>query len=195
MAQIFLHYDENESGMNILGFYRDDVHSSIPTPNIEIDEDTWNDILENQGLRRVGGSPLEVQVYAPTVDLADVKAEAKRVVDNAASSARAKYITSGTGQDAVYLVKYDEAKAYKDAGYPATGSPSAYPHLTAEANGTGQTEQQVADTVIATRDTWLLLSAQIEGERLGGKKNIEDAVDGSGVNTARDNAVTALEAI
>ena len=137
----------------------------------------------------------EARLAPPALTLPEAKLAAKKKIDNAAGRARARYITTVGGQEAVYLTKYDEAVAYKAAGYPAIGSPNEYLHLTSEANATGQTAQQVADLVLATREAWYLLSAQIEGERLGGKKNVDDAVDEAGVDTARDNAITTLDAI
>lgn len=127
--------------------------------------------------------------------LVEQKTEAKRLVDEAAEVARLRYVTTGSAQAMVYLRKETEADAYKLAGYPAVGSPNEYPHLTQEAANTGQTEQQVADLIIATRDLWIEKSALIEGERMGGKKNVDDAADESAVDTARDNAVAALDAI
>ena len=49
---IKVHY--NVENGEIVGFYPDDVsYKSIPEPNIEIDEDTWKDCLNNQNNRIV----------------------------------------------------------------------------------------------------------------------------------------------
>lgn len=141
------------------------------------------------------GSPLNVPDPMDVPSLDDLKSEAKNEVDIVAERVRQQYITQGDGQSMTYLEKRQEAEAYKLAGYPTIGSPNQYPHLTAEANATSQTEQQIADLVIATKDAWIAKSAEIEGVRMGGKKNIDDAVDETGINTARDNAVTSLEAL
>ncbi len=129
----------------------------------------------------------------PTLD--EYKTAARMEIDVVAGGVRQKYITSIQGQDAVYLMKYDEAVAYKDAGYPVIGGADEYPHLTAEAVALGQTEQQVADTVIATREAWVMLSAAIEGERLGGKNNVSNAADTTAVDVAVSTTTAALDAI
>ena len=36
---------EKETG-KLLGWYSDDIHSNIPTPNIEVDEEIWQEALE-----------------------------------------------------------------------------------------------------------------------------------------------------
>ena len=36
---------EKETG-KLLGWYSDDIHSNIPTPNIEVDEEIWKEALE-----------------------------------------------------------------------------------------------------------------------------------------------------
>lgn len=131
----------------------------------------------------------------PPVSLADYKTMAKGLIDVTAGKARQRYITAAPGQDAVYLMKYDEAKAYKDAGYPTIGGPDEYPHLTAEATSTSQTEQQVADLVIATRDAWVTLSASIEGERIGGKQDVDAGVDEAEVDASSTATIIALDAI
>ena len=46
----YAHYEENTR--KLLGFYSDDIHSSIPTPNIEISESVWQDAL-NKGFNKV----------------------------------------------------------------------------------------------------------------------------------------------
>jgi len=136
-----------------------------------------------------------------TVDPMDVeplsvtKENAKNEIDQVAGQARNRYITSVAGQEATYLTKYDEAKAYKDAGYPVIGDPNEYPHLSSEAGYTSQTEQQVADTIIATRDSWITLSSQIEGARMGGKKDIDDAVDVTGIDSAKAITKATLDGI
>ena len=46
----YAHYEKNTQ--KLLGFYSDDIHSSIPTPNIEISESVWQDAL-NKGFNKV----------------------------------------------------------------------------------------------------------------------------------------------
>jgi len=40
----FAHIDENNM---LLGFYDDDVHEEIPSPNVEVTEEQWEKLLED----------------------------------------------------------------------------------------------------------------------------------------------------
>ena len=95
----------------------------------------------------------------------------------------------------VYQEKAEEAADYVAAGYPTIGSPNEYPFVHADSIAFGITHQAAADAIVAQKAVWVSVGAQIEQERLGGKKAIDDASDEDGVNAARDAAVTALEAI
>jgi len=127
--------------------------------------------------------------------LGEYKLVARGKVDIAAERARRRYLSFGSGQAMSYLRKEDDAQAYKDAGYPALGSPVEYPWVNAEAEATNVTAQQAADTILAQRDAWLVIGVQIEKERRIGKENIDAANDEDGVNTARDTVIAILEGI
>ena len=131
--------------------------------------------------------------------LDEKKVAAKLKVDSAAEKARLRFITNGSGQAMVYQEKADEAADFIANSYPApTGSPPTYvgyPFIQAEINATGKTKEQAADDIIAQRTAWVATGAQIEEERLGGKSAIDSASDETGVNSARDSAITNLDAI
>lgn len=139
------------------------------------------------------------QAANPGPSLDDQKTSAHDVIDRAAENARLRHITPGAGQAMAYQEKAEEAADYIAAGYPAaTGSPptyDGYPFITAEVNATGKTSTEAADDIISQRSAWVTVGAQIEQERLGGKKAVTDAVDTAGVESARDTAVAALDAI
>lgn len=128
----------------------------------------------------------------PVPTLADVRAEATGTVDFKAEQVRLRYITAGSGQAGTYIEKAQQADSFKAAGYPASAVP---PMVQAEADATGQTAQQACNTIIATRDQWLVKGAQIERERRRGKVNIDAAGDAAGVQAARDAAIAALDAL
>lgn len=88
----------------------------------------------------------------PVLDatLPDAIKYAETTIDRAASAARARFISSGVGQDAVYVVKGQQAQAYADAGF--AGDVPAY--IAAEAAATGVTAQAAAQTILALRDAW-----------------------------------------
>ena len=127
-------------------------------------------------------------VVAPTLD--ELRAAAGAAVDSRAENVRLRYITGGAGQASTYIEKASQADSFKAAGYPAGAVP---PMVQAEADATGQTPQQAADLILATRDAWLVKGAQIERERRRGKVDIDAARDEAGVAAARDASIAALE--
>lgn len=133
------------------------------------------------------------------LSLADKKMYAIKTIEAVAETARRRYITDGAGQAMTYQEKGEEAADYVAAGYPAaTGSPptyAGYPFIQAEVEATGKTSTQAADDIIAQKSVWIAVGATIEKERVGGKKAVNEATTNQGVTTARDNAVSALDAI
>lgn len=104
----------------------------------------------------------------------ELKAQYKNAIDGLAGQTRLRYITDVPGQEATYLLKAQQAEAYAVAGFAGT-VPAM---LAAEAAATNQTPQQVAQSVIATRDVWVnVLNPQIESVRIGGKMKVDAAAD------------------
>lgn len=130
---------------------------------------------------------------ANPVDLTLCRLEAKAEVDRVAERARLRYVTSGSGQAMTYAEKSDEAADYVAAGYPA--DLSSYPFLQAEVNATGKLASTAADDILAQKSAWIIVGAAIEEARLLGKKNIDAASTENDITVARNDAVTALEAI
>jgi hypothetical protein len=123
--------------------------------------------------------------------LAEQRARANARIDEQAGIVRRRYITAVTGQESTYLVKERQAEAYKRAGYAG-----AVPALVqAEADATVQTAQQACDAILAERDLWIAKAAQIERERRKGKLAVAAATTQAGIETARDAALAALEAL
>ena len=130
---------------------------------------------------------------SPHATLADAQAAAEARIDEAAGRARARYITVTPGQEATYVEKGRQAEAYRAAGYPA--DLTSYPWIQAEVNATGKTPQQAADDILAQRDQWIALGAQIEELRIKGKSDIRSATTKAQVRQLADQAVAALDAI
>ena len=125
----------------------------------------------------------------PVVTLEEFKTTNKHLIDNAAAVARVKYTTGIVHQGSVYILKAEQAQAFKDAGYPS-GSIDDYPWIKEEADGLGDTYQDTADGILAKRTQWAdVLGPSIERERLVGKRNVDDAVDETAVTAAKDAAV------
>lgn len=68
MSQKYAHYDING---NILGFYADDIHNTIPEPNIAITDEQWQDCLANQGLRKVDVTTKQIVTCEPPAPTKD----------------------------------------------------------------------------------------------------------------------------
>ncbi len=85
------------------------------------------------------------------------------LVDQAAENARMRHLTPGSGQSMTYEVKHQEALA------------GGGPMISAEAEALGMTVQEVIDSVLAARQQWQVLGAQIEAARLKAKKAIREA--------------------
>lgn len=100
------------------------------------------------------------------------KAEAIGQVNLAAGNARAKYITVIPGQEATYLWKEQEARAWSAATAPVDED---YPILYAEAQACNLTMAEVVALVLTTAAQFRTLAAEIEGLRRGTITAIEAA--------------------
>lgn len=126
--------------------------------------------------------------------LTQLQAAYRADIDAQANATRQKYVTFIAAQDATYLQKYDEAKRYKAAGYPA--SLAGYSWIAAEVTATGRTATAAADGIIAEGDYWNAIKGpDIERERRKGKLAIDAAATPAAALTARDNAIAALKAL
>lgn len=91
-------------------------------------------------------------------------------VDLYAGHTRLRFITVSPGQEATYISKLEDARAYIAAGYPTNSSPFVWVH--AEAAATGATATQVADLIVYTAGLWSMVGSQIEGARQAAKMAI-----------------------
>lgn len=135
----------------------------------------------------------ETLVYTPVSPSDELVADAKNIVDSAASHARDRYVTKATGQEMTYLRKEDDAKQHKADGYPA--DLTNYPWIQAEVNATGVSATEATDGILAQRDAWLTIGVAIEEARRLGKVNIGNAANATDAIAARDAAVAALDAL
>lgn len=133
---------------------------------------------------------VEAAQYEAMHALPNTRTLAQERIDRLASEARGRHITTGTGQEATYQLKADEAAAYIAAGRPA--DTSAYPLLTAEATATGATVSDLADAVRLMRQQWVQLAAYIEGARMGGKVAVQAATDLPAIEAALSQVEQAL---
>ena len=102
------------------------------------------------------------------------------LVDQAAEEARLRHLTPGSGQLLTYEAKYQEALA------------GGGPMISAEAEALGMTVQEVIDSVLAARQQWQVLGAQIEALRLKTKKEIREAETASEMHAAKERFLSQL---
>jgi len=190
MAQ-HLHY--NDTTGDFLGFYSDRTNSAIPSPSIELTDEAYDDYLKNSDLRQIDVITKTIITIDLVIDLNEEKEQANRRIDNVAENARLRYITGGAGQAMIYQEKAKQADAYAAAGYPVVTTD--YPMIQSEANATGTNTTAAADGIIAARNTWLIVGAEIEEARLTGKAGVSAATTVTAITTSKDDAVTELEAI
>ena len=120
---------------------------------------------------------------------------AQRDIDRAAGAARLRYITDVAGQQAVYLVKLEQARSYI-AAHALDAQALVPPYIAAEAAAVGMTALEVAQEVVELATAWNdVAGPAIEGARLGGKAAVQAADDEAAINAARDAAIAALAAI
>lgn len=186
------------------GFYTPEIHgTNIPADAVEITDAAHAALLAAQAAGQriepdANGYPIAVDPPPPT--LAEVQAAAHAAIDGEAGAARARYITVAPGQEATYMLKESQARAYKAAGYPVAAV-ADYPMVQAEAAAvygaapTAAEIQSACDTVIAQADAWIAKAAQIEQSRISGKRAVSAAVDVAGVAAASAAAIDALGAL
>lgn len=136
-------------------------------------------------VKDLGPLPEGYSATAPLPPIDYVKAQALSAIDNAAEASRAAFITTGDGQAMVYQEKVAEAeKSQSDA----TPDPAKYPLLSAEANALGLELSTLASSILALREQWLQVAAQIEASRLKAKADVTSA-------TAHDEIETILNGL
>lgn len=129
----------------------------------------------------------------PAPTFAEQRAAAIRQIDAMAEAVRLRYITPGAGQAATYMLKEQQAEAFKAAGY--AGTPPGM--VQAEVDATGKTAQQAADFILATRDAWVAKAVQVEDARRKWDVAIGAVADGdaAGLAAALQAGLAALGAL
>jgi hypothetical protein len=185
------------------GFYDSSINTNIPADGVEITAEEHAALLagQSQGKQIVAdanGYPVLQDPPLPT--LAESQTRAHASIDTEAGAARARYITVAPGQEATYLTKESQARAYKAAGYPSAAVAN-YPMVEAEALAIYGTTpaaadiQAACDGIIAQADAWITKAAEIERARIGGKRAVTAATTNEAVETARAVAVAELGAL
>ncbi|RZJ85173.1 MAG: hypothetical protein EOO64_01555 [Massilia sp.] len=122
--------------------------------------------------------------------LSFLKWQASADVDQVAGEARLRYITDVPGQQAVYITKLEQARAY--VANPAVSQP----YIAAEALARGVTAGEVAQLVLDMAELWNdEIGPAIEAARIKAKLAIEAAADAAAVDVARAAGVQVLQAL
>lgn len=163
----------------------------VPADAVEITAEEHAALLAAQSAGKrieadAAGRPIAVDPPAPPLD--QVRAAALAAIDAAAGAARARYITIAPGQEATYLIKAQQARDYRAAGY--TGPVPAL--VQAEADATGETPAAACDSILAEEAVWVAKAALIESARRRGKVAVGAAADAAAVEAARDAALAEL---
>lgn len=184
------------------GFYDIEIHGDeIPEDavNITAAEHAALFDAQSQGKRIADAGGFPIAVDRPPLALADAQSAALLAIDNAAGSARARYITVVNGQAETYIAKATDAERYKAAGYPDTQIGN-YPWVRAKAQALSATPtavdyQTATDLILSTRDAWVAKGTLIEIARERGKAGALAASIAAEVEAARATAISALSQI
>jgi hypothetical protein len=115
-------------------------------------------------------------------------------IDAHAGDVRMDFITSVPGQESTYLMKAQEAREVKAAGYVA--DMLLYPLIAAEiAAQNNASIQAVVDDILTTENQWRQLAAIIEKERRLGKIAVKTSTTTVDILLAKNAALGALESI
>lgn len=126
-----------------------------------------------------------------TFNTATARAAAHAEIDWEAGQTRAKYITIAPGQEATYLIKAQQARAFS-----AAGQTGPVPSLVqAEADATGELPADACARILAEEAAWVEAAAHIERERRLGKINVDAAGDAAAIEAAKSAAVMTLRGL
>ena len=124
----------------------------------------------------------------PAVVLQEHRLAAVDRINRAAGAVRRLYITDIPGQEALYLMKETEARAWLAEGEP---NPADYPLIAAEIGITAPTGDEVAQVYLNLAAIYIQAAAQLEHARLGHIAMAETAA----TPEAADAAADAFEAL
>jgi len=146
-----------------------------------------------------GITPPELTTAGEPLSLDDARAIARAAIDSTAGEVRSMYITVIPGQEGTYLEKRSDAARFRDAGYPEADIAN-YPWVEAKAEAMGGVTGEAAATeILDTSDQWSSLPGAIgpaiEMERERGNRLVTEAQDIATVDTERDAAIAALDAL
>lgn len=146
-----------------------------------------------------GQTPSIGDVYAngtfsppPAPSLDSLREVARSQIDQMAGATRMRYITVVPGQEAVYVVKAQQAAAFASTGF-AGAAPS---FIAAEAAATGLAPQAAAERILKLEAQWVgLIGPAIEAARVAGKDAVSQAVSAELINSIVESTRSMLDAL
>ena len=116
------------------------------------------------------------------------RAEMLAHIDTKAGAVRSKYITVAPGQEATYIIKGEQARAYSANGF--AGSPPSM--IASEAAALGQTPRQACERIMLEEAAWVGLAASIESARRTAKVGIVTAPSEAVAQAIFEQAITGF---
>jgi len=127
---------------------------------------------------------------AVATNIDEVQENCELAIDEAASNACARYLSTGTAQELRY-----QQKALELATYQLSGDQADCPVIAAEAERCGVSFEEKLAEITATRNQWVSLCAAVEAERIGGKRACAALSDAIEKLAQRDASIAILNAI
>lgn len=120
-----------------------------------------------------------------------VRLAALAAIDAKAGQVRGRYITIAPGQEATYIMKAQQAHAFKAANYlgPVPGL------VQSEATARGISAVASCDAILSEEAAWLAKAAQIETARRKWKVSIGDAIEPKDIRLSQASAIEELDAL
>jgi len=123
-------------------------------------------------------------------DIDEVQTFCELAIDDAASKACARHLSTGTAQELRY-----QQKALESAAYQLSGDQADCPVIAAEAERCGVSFEEKLAEITSTRNQWVSLCAAVEAERIGGKRACAALSDAIEKLAQRDASIAILNAI
>lgn len=132
----------------------------------------------------MGPNPVLEAIDVPEIDILQTAKNAALVkIDEIVASLRTSIGSQGYGQESVYQIKEEQARAYCTASNPVDAD---YPVLLAEKGITADTVRGVAELICQKSDQWRAYATAIEAVKLATKKQIRAATTVEAIQTILD---------
>ena len=186
-------FDKNSN--EPIAHYDSDLNGDkIPAEAIQVTNDQWLDMINNQGQRKLDRATGNIVAFTPDyLKIGAIKKSAQAHVDLLAENARLQFITPGAGQSLVYELKRLEATSYLDAvSSGATPVDSDYPLMNARASRLSMAMADVATEWSNKSAAWLAVATSIEDLREGAKELIDAVADSPTAKDEIDSIVGSI---